>query len=336
MEEKSWTIVSFIEDNSVEAVPSHWIQGGLCHWPSFAKDKLLYAIRKCEPLNTCWPTHRVKVFRNATFDDYGKARLKTITAEETSDLNTDREETKRKRIQKVLSSSESDLSDTILPSPPKQKKTRQDIKSSYSNVDETQSSTVQIDVIQGELIEKENQNVACTVCVEKDKYLKTLAEQVHIIRGVTVDIIAEVKEIKKQINSGNTQEQKVTFAMKFPNTYFPITSDEQFDSLEQLLNIEDDMQLLVEQISKIGGTNIYNFVKRVLSTLITNEMALKYSWLGRKGKKAFSKLNMAKLVIDAGERVGLVRNRSDAEVAIQTWLKRASDRKSSSINKKNA
>ncbi|KAK4885260.1 hypothetical protein RN001_001531 [Aquatica leii] len=264
MEEKSWTIVSFIEDNSVEAVPSHWIQGGLCHWPSFAKDKLLYAIRKCEPLNTCWPTHRVKVFRNATFDDYGKARLKTITAEETSDLNTDREETKRKRIQKVLSSSESDLSDTILPSPPKQKKTRQDIKSSYSNVDETQSSTVQI-----------------------DKYLKTLAEQVHIIRGVTVDILAEVKEIKKQINSGNTQEQKVTFAMKFPNTYFPITSDEQFDSLEQLLNIEDDMQLLVEQISKIGGTNIYNFVKRVLSTLITNEMALKYSWLGRKGKSIF-------------------------------------------------
>lgn len=67
--DKTWTVVQF-EDNSVEAVPTNWIQGDNCHWPSMAHQKLISSIRKSEPLNTCWPTHKVKVFRNATYGKY--------------------------------------------------------------------------------------------------------------------------------------------------------------------------------------------------------------------------------------------------------------------------
>ncbi|KMQ88357.1 pou class transcription factor 2-like protein [Lasius niger] len=50
--------------------------------------------------NTCWPCYDIITFRNSTYDDYNVARLKTKKAEYTSasDLNSEVESTKRKRI----------------------------------------------------------------------------------------------------------------------------------------------------------------------------------------------------------------------------------------------
>lgn len=67
MEQKSWTIVQFLDDGTVEAVPSTWIQGDKCHWPSLSQLKTQAAIKNSQSLNTCWPTHQVKIFRNGTF-----------------------------------------------------------------------------------------------------------------------------------------------------------------------------------------------------------------------------------------------------------------------------
>lgn len=61
--EKTWTVVLFTADRSVEAVPSNWLQGDNCHWPSLIGDKLTSAIRNCEPLNTYWPSHHIKSFQ---------------------------------------------------------------------------------------------------------------------------------------------------------------------------------------------------------------------------------------------------------------------------------
>lgn len=36
-----WTIVVFKEDNTVEAVPSHWFKNGLCAWPKKDQKKNL-------------------------------------------------------------------------------------------------------------------------------------------------------------------------------------------------------------------------------------------------------------------------------------------------------
>ncbi|XP_020299239.1 uncharacterized protein LOC109863392, partial [Pseudomyrmex gracilis] len=134
MGKQTWTVVQFEEDTSVEAVPSTWIQRHFCHWPTYSQDKLMTAIRKHEALNTCWPSYKIKSFRNSTFNDYSKARSKARVAEVTSDLNSEAEDiTKRKRIQKRLSSSSSEESfDTLLlPSPPRLKKK---ITKDYENV----------------------------------------------------------------------------------------------------------------------------------------------------------------------------------------------------------
>lgn len=74
----TWTVVKFIsedddKDASVEAVPSCWLLGNnLCYWPSLPKAKVTKAIKNLE-LNTCWPSHKIEVFRGATYGKYNTA-----------------------------------------------------------------------------------------------------------------------------------------------------------------------------------------------------------------------------------------------------------------------
>lgn len=68
--EQTWTVVQFEEDSTVEAIPSIWIQGQFCYWPTYSREKLMCAIRKHEPLNTCWPKYKIKNFRNSTFSKF--------------------------------------------------------------------------------------------------------------------------------------------------------------------------------------------------------------------------------------------------------------------------
>lgn len=40
------------------------------YWPTYSQAKLMSAIRKHEPLNTCWPSYKIKNFRNSTFSKF--------------------------------------------------------------------------------------------------------------------------------------------------------------------------------------------------------------------------------------------------------------------------
>lgn len=64
---RTWTVVQFIEaDDTVEAVPTSWITGDQCLWPPFLQEKIIHAIKACE-INTHWPSHRVRTFKDGTF-----------------------------------------------------------------------------------------------------------------------------------------------------------------------------------------------------------------------------------------------------------------------------
>ncbi|KAK4884427.1 hypothetical protein RN001_000698 [Aquatica leii] len=128
MDTKTWTVVQFLDDETVEAVPSPWIQGtNECHWPTLPPEKLRQAIKKWEPLNTCWATHKIRIFRNATFDDYLLATQKAKLAQQTSDLNSEIDDSTQpiqitrsgRKVQKILSSSDESFNCSDLPEPPK-------------------------------------------------------------------------------------------------------------------------------------------------------------------------------------------------------------------------
>lgn len=71
--QKTWTIIKFLEENSVAMVPTTWIitdsgKGETCLWPPLPPEKLSLAVKNHE-IDTCWPSYKISVFRNAT---YGK------------------------------------------------------------------------------------------------------------------------------------------------------------------------------------------------------------------------------------------------------------------------
>ncbi|XP_039303026.1 uncharacterized protein LOC120357193 [Solenopsis invicta] len=102
MAKPTWTIIKFTADNTVEAVPSTWIEHSKCYWPPFKYEQIIAAIKKNVERNTCWPSYDIITFRNSTYDDYNVARQKTKKAECTSDLNSEVEDTKRKRTRNPL------------------------------------------------------------------------------------------------------------------------------------------------------------------------------------------------------------------------------------------
>lgn len=67
---KTWTIVIFTDEDTVEAVPSSWLINNKCYWPSLPLDKLTAAIRNHEEPNTCWPSYPVRILRHGTFGKY--------------------------------------------------------------------------------------------------------------------------------------------------------------------------------------------------------------------------------------------------------------------------
>uniref|UniRef100_A0A1Y1LZX5 DUF4806 domain-containing protein n=2 Tax=Photinus pyralis TaxID=7054 RepID=A0A1Y1LZX5_PHOPY len=331
MNSKTWTVVQFLDDLTVEAIPSTWIQGNECHWPSFSMEKLHNAIRKSEPLNTCWPTHKIKIFRNATYGDYLKARNKARIAENTSDINTEPEdvEVKRKRIQKILSSSEESIDDTILPPPPsiskyKAKKKTSTSTSTFKEVHITPGNDLgngvheatdnsffenienMHDDINDNYLEAENNNTCkncrCKDCLEKDRALdrtnKQLMQQYHILRSMATDILGEVRSIKQSLSKAErTPDEAPTSFFTELGCQFPLNSEEEIKIFNTSLEDEDNFKNAVMELSRVGGSNTYSFVSRTLALLITNELAITYSWLGRKGKKVFKTLKVASLVI---------------------------------------
>ncbi|KAK4878777.1 hypothetical protein RN001_011283 [Aquatica leii] len=275
MDTKTWTVVQFLDDETVEAVPSPWIQGtNECHWPTLPPEKLRQAIKKWEPLNTCWATHKIRIFRNATFDDYLLATQKAKLAQQTSDLN-------------------SEIDDSHNPFKLQDQEER--FKKFYLVVMNP------LIVVIYQSLPKLSQRDALTL-------LKDLRKDVSIM-------VNNNKQLKMN-KSSFFEDSKIKL---------PIDKNHDFEELESFFSSEDN----VLELSKVGGSTIYDFIKRCLGLLMTNSQALCFSWMGLKGKRKFKNLNISKVVIKSAERSGLSKDNKEIEVAVQLWLRKASDRQRS-------
>ncbi|KAJ8966529.1 hypothetical protein NQ317_007175 [Molorchus minor] len=123
-----------------------------------SKKKITIAIKKSDSSDPKWPRHKIKIFRNGTFDDYGKARQKARLAEDFSDLNSGAESTagKRKRVQKNSFKSLSESMDMS-------------VMSSQPNFEETVDSDFQVtpSVANAQISNKSPINLQCTSSVRK-------------------------------------------------------------------------------------------------------------------------------------------------------------------------
>ncbi|XP_046145220.1 uncharacterized protein LOC123988599 [Osmia bicornis bicornis] len=333
MSANTWTVVRFVEDGTIEAVPSAWVRGDLCHWPPLHRNGLTAAIKRSEPVNLSWPTHTIQIFKHGIFDTYIKAREKARIAEETSDLQSEVETMRRRKRTRRFVSSESEESDSdflTLPSPPPMPEGRKEMTtvgdSAAGNATVSSAAATTVTATAGPSSSGCNDSEMCKCCRERNQYLDTLIEQNHLIRELLMDLTADMKELKLAHKVGSVTEQSVSLYSRYEGLKFPLTREEDLLVLDTSLAKEDHFKDAVQELAKIGGDNNYQFVKRVLSSIIDNNLAMKYSWLGRKGKKVFCTLHLARLVISAAEMANLGDTKRTTEVSIQNWLRRAFDR----------
>ncbi|XP_076285091.1 uncharacterized protein LOC143211370 isoform X1 [Lasioglossum baleicum] len=323
----SWSIVQFVKDGTVEAVPSAWLLNGYCYWPSLPPNRLANAIKKCEEINTGWEKHKVKCFINGTFDDYAKARSKAKVAEETSDLQSEAEPPKKRKRQKnkhVSSSDTDDDSNSLisLRLPPTLRiHETLDVCTNNNEIYNRENIPTKSVVINENQETSQLDNNSNTV----QKYLKTIIEQQHLLRSIMTDVLSRVEGLEKSLKEHSAPGQKRPSIFKL-NILFPINCEQELQKFETHLQDENNFRDAVHELATLGGTNNYNFVKRVMACLMTNKFGTEYSWLGRKGKKMFHSLKLAKIIIDAAEISGVSKNKKETEISIQSWLRRAMER----------
>ncbi|KAK4876448.1 hypothetical protein RN001_012870 [Aquatica leii] len=310
MDTKTWTVVQFLDDETVEAVPSPWIQGtNECHWPTLPSEKLRQAIKKWEPLNTCWATHKIRIFRNATFDDYLLATQKAELAQQTSDLNSEIDDStqpiqitrSRRKVQKILSSSDESFNCSDLPEPPKIKSALK-IKSQSKVRETVEPNSKNCNGANEYVITSSKEKVI-------ESTLQKLVKRTNLLTEMLGDALTLLKDLRKDVsimvNNNKQLEMNKSSFFEDCKIKLPIDNNHDFEELESFFSSEDNVNKAVLELSKVGGSTIYDFIKR------------------------FKNLNISKVVIKSAERSGLSKDNKEIEVAVQLWLRRASDRQRS-------
>ncbi|KAJ8915730.1 hypothetical protein NQ315_000665 [Exocentrus adspersus] len=356
---KTWTVVCFTTDDSVEAVPTRWINGDDCLWPAVTRDKLNSLIRKCE-FNSCWPTYKVRTFRNATYDEYATARSKASKAENTSDLNTTdihaddpfkkpNELGKRARKKKILSSSDSSEDDEPLGVVAKKKRPAiKKIPAPPAWIDETRDASEDIEIIienynQKDLQSQPNSSSALSTNPNKplhfinenlkniEKTRKTKAgcccnpELLYNIQSLLVEIN---RKIDKKCDFEKQQKREVpTNILEKSKVSFPMETTDQLTTFEKFLSVTENYSALVLLFTNFGGINLYEFVRRCIAPIISDSLCQQFSFLGKKGKTSFKTTYISKAVIEAAQKSGHSNNYKDTELRIGDWLRRAKERR---------
>ncbi|CAH1111912.1 unnamed protein product [Psylliodes chrysocephalus] len=350
----TWTVVEFL-DQSVEAVPSHWITNNKCSWPHYLKEQLLKAIKHCENPKDDWTQHEVTIFRNATYGfdtysfflillikpillgDYSLARRKARKAEDTSDLNSELESSKRMpKVNPRFVRSESSESDSDIESQSSHKEVVKFpqisiFKPRESLVNETNSCAdyglpsipkIGKETTRASFTMSENSNQECSCCpVHKKAGDNSNGLLQQIYRKVSL-LELKINELTFKIDNMSVSPE-VNLDI-WANFKLPSLDVSDFEEFEEYLNVPENIKQSALFLVKVGGDSCDEFVKRALMKLVTYQVASNFSFLGMKGKKVFKNLNIFKLLLSAGEHTNF--KEKEIEDSIKKFLKRSKER----------
>ncbi|KAL5234629.1 hypothetical protein ACI65C_002039 [Semiaphis heraclei] len=127
------------------------------------------------------------------------------------------------------------------------------------------------------------------------------------------------------IHKEKTKEEEIIYRQ------FPITCLEHFnkldDELKQIkLSKVDVYDALVKNMSLIGGSSFSELLRRILKTILTNQVAEQFSWFGRQKKLSFATTALADLVKSAVKIKYKEETDKHIECVAGTWLAKAKER----------
>ncbi|CAH1130060.1 unnamed protein product [Ceutorhynchus assimilis] len=88
------------------------------------------------------------------------------------------------------------------------------------------------------------------------------------------------------------------------------------------------MKKMIKYLSRVGGSDVPEIVKRLMYKLLTNEVGNLFSWDGAKGKRKFKCLKLANVILDTVRANNHTKNATEADIIvyIKKWLVRSKDR----------
>ncbi|KAI9537670.1 hypothetical protein NQZ68_022331 [Dissostichus eleginoides] len=111
----------------------------------------------------------------------------------------------------------------------------------------------------------------------------------------------------------------------------PIANEDDFNEAESLLKNESVRQKMIARLALVGGTNSENLIRRMLATALTNALACRYNWAGKKDKRCSSKKPFKETAIQdcmfaAARQFDRKLTHNDFSETVKKWLRYAPER----------
>lgn len=334
---KKYSVVEFSNDEGVTVVATTWIfdvnETTHCYWPPFKSGGMCNrAVEKCQTADPSWKSYQCRVMYKT--DDYAKARSKLHDAELTSSLESEREATdtqnrKRKRglCQMYVESSESG-SDAEQPSKKRHGIPQKTItpKLTVPTPPLPPPPTQPISKLPLSDTENTPRGVGTGRNSAFERHVLTLLQELK-------DSVVEMKKDIGILMATQQAQMKTRSEISVPEEMpedinFPLDSADEVAALEAKLHDVNLKQLIIRNVSSIGGASVSDSTRRLLRHLFTNRCARHLNWKGRGGKMALSETSLSSVIIRAVRMNPLSSNASHAEVEshIKDWLKFARER----------
>ncbi|XP_061710095.1 uncharacterized protein LOC133519912 isoform X2 [Cydia pomonella] len=295
-------------------------------------------------------------------DDIDKAKRKLKLVEETSDLQTEAEEEpnfKRKRNNRYISTSDED-DGHIRPPPIKKKffnKTAaaayyRDTRQAQPNITQDSPSTPEktlslLNVVDGlpvltnsvlqDLTEDGEGRLTPVSRIRspwsRNQQLPNLGSDVPAtpscgqgLKGLQDTVVSLLAHIKAQndIIISILREKHTRLDLK-PEFKFPIKTSEELEIVEKLLTSQENHANVVAYFKSLGGQGVNNKVSRVMKVAMSDSMASKYNFYGKRSdKKPFAELRLRACVVESLKSA--TTTEKDIEDGIKVWLKHAPER----------
>ncbi|XP_030748186.1 uncharacterized protein LOC115889717 isoform X2 [Sitophilus oryzae] len=157
-----------------------------------------------------------------------------------------------------------------------------------------------------------------------EEILTKMCSRISYLTLLTKGIAEDTTLIKLQME--NLQISNPSQATPNEEVYnFPFDNTDSFEEFEKTLEKREAYSNFVNFISRIGGESAYEFIKRVMGRLVTDEVAAKYSFTGHKGKRPIGQFLITKALKDASRNVNYLKHctENDLEKKLRDWLRHA-------------
>ncbi|XP_050316151.1 uncharacterized protein LOC126750552 isoform X2 [Anthonomus grandis grandis] len=158
---------------------------------------------------------------------------------------------------------------------------------------------------------------------DSSEFRVQVLRKLNIINIKINDLETTIENLK---NNSNIPENEEMLFEDFINL-FPLDM-EKLNTLENVLLNQNEMKKLTKYLSRVGGSDVSEIVKRLMYKIFTNELGTLFSWDGAKGKLKFKNLRIATVILDTVRNNPSTKDSTEADVIIHVkkWLVRAKER----------